>query len=105
MSAVGEAWASNLEQQVGAWKAARSERTSATEAGVLVVPDAFAQEGQRFIGIDTCARPVAPPDHRVFRVSAEGSRGFAPANAVLHFQIGGEVGMYSRTVQRILDRA
>ena len=62
MSAVGEAWAANLEQQVGAWKAARSERTSATEAGVLVVrlgPDAFAKDGQRFIGIDTCA-----PDHR-----------------------------------------
>jgi hypothetical protein len=49
-------------------------------------------------------RPVAPPDHRVFRVSAEGSQGSAPANAILHFEIGGEVGMYIRTVQRILDR-
>jgi hypothetical protein len=35
--ALEEAWAANLEQQVCAWKAARSGRTSATEAGVLVV--------------------------------------------------------------------
>jgi hypothetical protein len=32
-----EAWAANLEQQLCAWKAARSERRSATETGVAVV--------------------------------------------------------------------
>ena len=29
-----------------------------------IMINAFAQDGQRFIGIDTCARPVASPDHR-----------------------------------------
>lgn len=35
--AINEAWAVTLEQQAAAWKAARSESRSVTEAGVFVI--------------------------------------------------------------------
>ena len=37
LHAVDEACAAKLEQQARAWKAARSERRSATDSGVLVI--------------------------------------------------------------------
>ncbi len=35
--AVDEAWVASLEQQARVWRAARSERKSATDSGVLVI--------------------------------------------------------------------
>ncbi len=58
LHAVDEAWAAKLEEQACAWKAARSERRSATDSGVLVI-----RRSRRTYG--TAYRPLDEQSARV----------------------------------------